>query len=127
MRAICRRRRSRAPSAPGIRSIPNGPSTPGCTRFCGGSASTFLRDRSTRTRLLEEGAPDWLVVTDDAQAGHPALDVEREDLRRRVATAIEGLPPRDREVLVLKEFEDLKYREIADLLGVAIGTVMSRL
>ena len=41
--------------------------------------------------------------------------------------AIEGLPPRDREVLVLKEFEDLKYREIADLLGVPIGTVMSRL
>ena len=35
----------------------------------------FLRDRSTRSRLLEEGAPDWLVVTDDAQAGHPALDV----------------------------------------------------
>ena len=87
----------------------------------------FLRDRSTRTRLLEEAAPDWLVVTDDARAAHPALDVEREDLRRRVGVAIDMLPPREREVLVLKEFEDLKYREIADLLGIPIGTVMSRL
>ena len=34
---------------------------------------------------------------------------------------------REREVLVLKEFEGLKYREIAKLLGIPIGTVMSRL
>ena len=41
--------------------------------------------------------------------------------------AIERLPPHEREVLVLKEFEDLKYREIAELVGVPLGTVMSRL
>jgi RNA polymerase sigma-70 factor (ECF subfamily) len=44
-----------------------------------------------------------------------------------VAAAIEQLPAREREVLVLKEFEELKYREIAELVGVPIGTVMSRL
>jgi RNA polymerase sigma-70 factor (ECF subfamily) len=48
-------------------------------------------------------------------------------MRRCVTLAIEQLPAREREVLVLKEFEDLKYREIAELLGVPIGTVMSRL
>ena len=41
--------------------------------------------------------------------------------------AIERLPEREREVLVLKEFEGLRYREIAELLGIPIGTVMSRL
>ncbi len=41
--------------------------------------------------------------------------------------AIETLADREREVLVLKEFEGLKYREIAELLGIPIGTVMSRL
>ena len=36
-------------------------------------------------------------------------------------------PAHEREVVVLKEFEGLKYREIAELLGVPPGTVMSRL
>ena len=37
------------------------------------------------------------------------------------------LPPASRSVLVLREYEDLSYREIADTLGIPIGTVMSRL
>ena len=41
--------------------------------------------------------------------------------------ALESLPDRDREILVLKEFEGLRYREIAELIGIPIGTVMSRL
>jgi RNA polymerase sigma-70 factor (ECF subfamily) len=41
--------------------------------------------------------------------------------------AIEQLPAREREVLVLREFEELKYREIAELVGIPVGTVMSRL
>ena len=44
-----------------------------------------------------------------------------------VAAAIEALPDREREVLALKEFEGLSYKEIAALVGVPIGTVMSRL
>ena len=87
----------------------------------------FLRDTNTRARLLQDGAPEWLVPSEAARSEHPGVDAEREEIRRCVAAAIEGLPAREREVLVLKEFEDLKYREIADLLGVPIGTVMSRL
>ena len=44
-----------------------------------------------------------------------------------VGAAIESLPAREREVLALKEFEGLSYKEIAALVGVPIGTVMSRL
>ena len=40
---------------------------------------------------------------------------------------IAGLPEEFREVLVLREMEDLSYREIADITGAPIGTVMSRL
>ena len=62
-----------------------------------------------------------------AAAHNPGRITEQAELRRSVARAIEGLPDRQREVLVLKEFEGLRYREIADLLGIPIGTVMSRL
>lgn len=88
----------------------------------------FLRDRSTRRRRLDEAIP-WLTQEAGARASQsdPARSAERAELRARVQAAIEKLPEREREVLVLKEFEGLRYREIAELLGIPIGTVMSRL
>ena len=44
-----------------------------------------------------------------------------------VRAAIEALPEPFRETLVLRELEELSYREIADVVGAPIGTVMSRL
>jgi RNA polymerase sigma-70 factor (ECF subfamily) len=41
--------------------------------------------------------------------------------------AIEALPPGFREVIVMRELEDLSYKEIAAVTGIALGTVMSRL
>ncbi len=46
---------------------------------------------------------------------------------RRVRGAIQNLPVRFREVILLREYEDLSYREIASVLGCPAGTVMSRL
>ncbi len=88
----------------------------------------FLRDRSTRRRRLDEATP-WLVQEAGVRAAQsdPAKIAERAELRAMVQAAIEKLPDREREVLVLKEFEGLRYREIAELLNVPIGTVMSRL
>jgi RNA polymerase sigma-70 factor (ECF subfamily) len=52
-------------------------------------------------------------------------------LRRLDAETIRGLvaalPDSFREVVVLREIEDLSYREIADVVGAPVGTVMSRL
>ena len=42
-------------------------------------------------------------------------------------SVVEALPHPFREVLVLRDIEDMSYREIADITGVPIGTVMSRL
>ncbi len=47
--------------------------------------------------------------------------------RERLARALEGLPSRSREVLVLRELEGCSYKEIAEISGVPIGTVMSSL
>jgi RNA polymerase sigma-70 factor (ECF subfamily) len=88
----------------------------------------YLRDRRTRRTRLEQAA-SWLM--DEAGArmaeGDPARSAERSELRERLEAAIEALPEREREVLVLREFEGLRYREIAELVGIPIGTVMSRL
>jgi RNA polymerase sigma-70 factor (ECF subfamily) len=60
-----------------------------------------------------------------------ASDAETLLLRSRDADAInralEGLPTEFREVIVMREMEGLSYKAIADLAGVPIGTVMSRL
>lgn len=87
-----------------------------------------VRDRRRRRQKLDQ-AGGW--IGDDA-AWRASLDapeaaVERDQLRHRVQEAIRRLGDREREVLVLKEFEGLRYREIAELLQIPIGTVMSRL
>ncbi|HVL68148.1 MAG TPA: sigma-70 family RNA polymerase sigma factor [Vicinamibacterales bacterium] len=87
----------------------------------------FLRDRRARVRRLE-AAGEWLAEeAADRASFDPARALEQKEARRRVAAAIEQLPAREREVLALKEFEGLAYREIAELVGIPVGTVMSRL
>lgn len=88
----------------------------------------FIRDRRTRRNRMQE-ARTWLVeeVGRRAEATSPERSAVRAETRARVQAAIERLADREREVLVLKEFEGLRYREIAELLGIPIGTVMSRL
>ncbi len=61
---------------------------------------------------------------------HPCWDLaslDWEQVDEQLKHAIERLPAHYREVLLLWAVEGLKYREIADVIGVALGTVMSRL
>ena len=57
----------------------------------------------------------------------PQRVLERTMNSEAVRALIEELPVQFREALVLREMNDLSYREIADLTGMPIGTVMSRL
>jgi RNA polymerase sigma-70 factor (ECF subfamily) len=54
-------------------------------------------------------------------------DMEENERRRLVRTAIDRLSEDHREIIVLKNFKECSYKEIADVLGIPIGTVMSRL
>jgi len=62
-----------------------------------------------------------------ASDGGPEATVERKERGERVRQAVLALPPASRVVLVLREYEGLSYQEIADTVGIPIGTVMSRL
>jgi RNA polymerase sigma-70 factor (ECF subfamily) len=57
----------------------------------------------------------------------PTLGLEREDLRRTLEAALATLPESQRQTFVLHVDAEMSYREVADAMGISIGTVMSRL
>jgi len=58
---------------------------------------------------------------------NPTLGLERAELRERIDRALAQLSHEHRTVLVLHEFEEMEYKEIAKQMKCSIGTVMSRL
>ncbi len=60
-------------------------------------------------------------------AVNPTAGLERAELRQRIDKALGQLSHEHRTVLVLHEFDELEYKEIARVMGCSIGTVMSRL
>lgn len=83
--------------------------------------------RRRRLRRAESIDDDELPlqVVDDRPG--PEETARRAELRRRIWRAISRLTPAKREILVLRDYHDLAYAEIAKVLGIPIGTVMSRL
>ena len=66
--------------------------------------------------------PPVTVVTENPTAG-----LERAELRQVIDAALGQLSEEHRTVLVLHEFEDMEYKDIAQATGCSLGTVMSRL
>jgi RNA polymerase sigma-70 factor, ECF subfamily len=85
------------------------------------------------SRLSRRAAAVEATMADDSRRGPAdrALDPEAELLRSHavaaVRAALDALPADFREVMVLREIEGLSYKEIGAVVGVPIGTVMSRL
>jgi len=98
--------------------------------------------RNTCYSWLEKNRPADMVGLDDAgalasdieTAGHasateanPEVILLQSANRKLVNQALEELPVVFREVIVMREIEDLSYKEIASIAGIPAGTVMSRL
>lgn len=88
--------------------------------------------RNTCYSWLDKNRPGELVTEFDEEVHTPAsatpeaLAIAAAD-RERLASALEQLSPRFREVLVLRELEGCSYKEIAQITAIPIGTVMSSL
>jgi len=99
------------------------------------SRAWFLRIvRNTSFTALKKNRPDEMNIVFDEElhgAATPPMDagvaLDRAQDRQTVRAAIEQLPPEFREAITLRELEGASYKEIADVAGVPIGTVMSRL
>jgi RNA polymerase sigma-70 factor (ECF subfamily) len=60
-------------------------------------------------------------------ATNPSEGLERSELRKRIDKAMNQLSYEHRTVLILHEFEEMEYKQIAKVMNCSIGTVMSRL
>jgi RNA polymerase sigma factor (sigma-70 family) len=84
---------------------------------------SWLRQRSVQPELTEDGEIDDI----DDGVPNPENALLQSANRELLKAALEDLPVEFREAIVLREMEGLSYKEIADIAGVPIGTVMSRL
>jgi RNA polymerase sigma-70 factor (ECF subfamily) len=88
--------------------------------------------RNTCYSWLEKNRPRELMVEFDEElhlqpvATPESIAITNND-RERLTLALEALPSRFREVIVLRELEGCSYREIATIMSIPIGTVMSSL
>jgi RNA polymerase sigma-70 factor (ECF subfamily) len=87
--------------------------------------NAFLSSRSnTAVHLSIEESEEQLLPSDPHT---PESLLMESGLQERIQSAIERLPIPYREVLLLCDVEEMKYQEIATLVGVPVGTVMSRI
>lgn len=85
------------------------------------------RNRIRRTESLEPADEDSLRFEPRDESPDPEALAERQQLQRLVWACLQELPPKYRETLVLRDYHDLAYAEIASTLKIPRGTVMSRL
>lgn len=78
----------------------------------------------SRTSSIEDGSQ---VLERHLPASDPAMSPDRSPDRTRVREALTALPPEQRTVIEMQVFDDLSCSEIAEKIGVPIGTVKSRL
>jgi RNA polymerase sigma-70 factor, ECF subfamily len=104
--------------------------------FRGGNARAWLLSivRTTAFRRLQKNSPQQLATEFNEEIhseGCEALNPETLALQRAdtqlLEQAMNHLPVRLREVLMLRELEGLSYKQIAEVVGVPMGTVMSTL
>ncbi len=87
------------------------------------------KQKRQRTESIEEIADETGAVERQMPVVtvNPTAGLERGELRQRIDKALSQLSYEHRTVLVLHEFEEMEYKEIAKTMGCSIGTVMSRL
>jgi RNA polymerase sigma-70 factor (ECF subfamily) len=76
---------------------------------------------------MADGEMGSLVETLESVSPSPVESAQGQERRQKVRASVDRLPDFLRQVLVLAYYQGLKYREIADILGIPVGTVKSRL
>jgi len=99
-------------------------------KIAANSSIDYLRKKRIKALSL-----DRPLETEDGQVElevpdykfHPERDLEKKQQRFSIEEAINSLPPKYREVIIYRHKDDKSYEEIADLLGIPVGTVKARI
>ena len=100
--------------------------------ICRNCCYDYIKQRSRRMKknisLSEyENDDDGVMVEIPDTASQPDLVLEKKQAREKIIEAVASLPEKHREIIVLRDFEDLSYEQIAEALDISEGTVKSRL
>lgn len=87
----------------------------------------FIPFVTDKAEAEENASERFAAASEPATTIDPRQEVEHSERNARFERAIASLPPKHRAVLALREIQGLSYDEIAENLGIARGTVMSRL
>jgi RNA polymerase sigma-70 factor, ECF subfamily len=96
-------------------------------RIVRNSCFTWLKENRPAERLFLDDEGDALGEIAGPDGDEPLTIALRNAERRQINDAIAALPAAYRDILVLREIEDLSYADIARIADIPVGTVMSRL
>ncbi len=83
---------------------------------------------TSKGSATERSTVQFSDTTDEVADAHGADElVIQSSESERITAAVDAVPAELREVIVLRELNDMSYREISEVVGVPMGTVMSRL
>lgn len=90
-------------------------------------AGNLARSRLRRRRIISWVSFSPGVHEGETSGDDPGVDLERKEAAREVRGALARLPARQRQAIVLRTYNDLSYREVAEAMGVSIPAVESLL
>jgi RNA polymerase sigma-70 factor (ECF subfamily) len=83
--------------------------------------------RRSKRMVSTEDYPVAEIVADPNPGSDPSRRLSDKELEEKIEEAVENLPPEFKAVFILRVHDELSYEEIAERLGIEMGTVMSRL
>jgi len=88
---------------------------------------SHLRKKKRREAILPRESDPEIAFETTPAGEEPSLVPESGEMKEKLWEAIRELPDTEKEVIVLKHFQEMSYKQIAASVGCPIGTVMSRL
>ncbi len=96
-------------------------------RIAYNTAMSRQRRRTISAHSLHQSEDTFLPPEDDRLENMPSHRLELSEQQQTIRLALEHLPEEYRTVLILKEIENFKYEQIAEIMEVPLGTIRSRI